>query len=125
MPKLGLVVTNHVCEFYSLIVIIIIIIIIVIIIIIIIIIIITIIISLIILVIIIIIIIIVPKVFSYMYNAGDMQLSLYGRPICRAFSEKFLILNLTIILLSLTIYLEVSCRLTLFVFGNRKTILST
>ena len=71
MPKLGLVVTNHVCEFYSLIVIIIIVIIIIIIIII------TIIISLIILVIIII-IIIVPKVFSYMYNAGNMQLGLYG-----------------------------------------------
>ena len=49
----------------------------------------TIIISLIILAIIIIIIIIVPKVFSYMYNAGDMQLSLYGRPISRAFNEKF------------------------------------
>ena len=94
MPKLGLGVTNHVCEFYSLIVIIIIIIIIVIIIIIIIIVVvITIIISLIILVIVIIIIfIIVPKVFSYMYNAGDMQLSLYGRPICRAFSEKFFLI---------------------------------
>ena len=35
-------------------------------------------------------IIIVPKVFSYMYNAGDMQLSLYGRPICRAFRERYL-----------------------------------
>ena len=52
----------------------------------------TIIISLIILAIIIIIIIIVPKVFSYMYNAGDMQLSLYGRPICRALSEKFFLI---------------------------------
>ena len=51
----------------------------------------TIIISLIILAIIII-IIIVPKVFSYMYNAGDMQLSLYGQPICRAFSEKFFLI---------------------------------
>ena len=34
-------------------------------------------------------------------------------------------LNLTIILLSLTIYLEVSCRLSLVFFGNRKTTLST
>ena len=50
----------------------------------------TIIISLITLVIIIIIIIIAPKVFSY--NAGDCWGGLYGRPICRAFREKFFLI---------------------------------